>query len=157
MRNPRTTVTDGFKNVKKKFSVRIHMYIIGHYNPSNRITAKLITPLLLCALIFYMSGGTYNLTSSTNRQIFGKPLYVRFIYSQSFCQKYSEGKSLKKYFFFYISLLCLTWDLNSGLTSNKPTQYLLDYGNFYTIKTLHIITYLHTYIAITTLLVRTMV
>ena len=37
----------------------IHIYIIGLYTPSVRITAKLLTPLMLCALILYVSGGTY--------------------------------------------------------------------------------------------------
>ena len=30
---------------------------------------------------------------------------------------------------FIFSFWCLTCDLNSGLTSNKPTHYLLDYGD----------------------------
>ena len=25
----------------------------------------------------------------------------------------------------------ITWDLNRGLTSNKPTHYVLDYGEFH--------------------------
>ena len=33
-------------------------------------------------------------------------------------------------FFFHISFWCLTWDTNPGFTSNKPTHYLLDYGDF---------------------------
>ena len=41
-------------------------YIIGHYNPSVRITAQHLTPLILCALILYVSGGTYSLTSTAN-------------------------------------------------------------------------------------------
>ena len=36
-----------------------HTYIIGHYNPSVRITAQLLTPLMLCALILYVSGGRF--------------------------------------------------------------------------------------------------
>ena len=34
----------------------IHNY--GYYNPSVRITAYLHTPLMLCALILHLSGGT---------------------------------------------------------------------------------------------------
>ena len=48
-------------------------------------------------------------------------------YSQSFCQKSTEGKEAEEIF----SFLCLTWVLNSCLTSNKPTHYLLNYGDFY--------------------------
>ena len=37
--------------------IHIHKYIIGHYNPSVRITTYLFTPLMLRALILYMSDG----------------------------------------------------------------------------------------------------
>ena len=36
-----------------------------------------------------------------------------------------------EYIFSHISFWCLTWDLNRGLTSYKPTHYLLDYGEFF--------------------------
>ena len=39
-----------------------------------------------------------------------------------------EGSRRKNIFIF--SFWCLTWGLNSCLTSNKPTHYLLDYGDF---------------------------
>ena len=35
---------------------------------------------------------------------------------------------------FIFSFCCLTWCLNSDLTSNKPTHYLLDYGDSYLLK-----------------------
>ena len=47
----------------------LHTYIISHYNPSVRIMAwweKL--PLMLCALILYVSGGTCSLSSTPNRR-----------------------------------------------------------------------------------------
>ena len=46
----------------------IHTYIIGHYNPSVRIID--LTPLMLCVLILYISGGTYSLKSTTNDRFF---------------------------------------------------------------------------------------
>ena len=78
------------------WAIYIHNY--NHYNPSVRITSYLLTPLMLYALILYMSGGTYSLMS-----IF----HGRFIYSQSL--KSAERKSPKNYFFF------LYWDTNLGL------------------------------------------
>ena len=33
-------------------------------------------------------------------------------------------------YFFHISFLCLTWNTSPCLVSNKPTHYLLDYGDF---------------------------
>ena len=52
----------------------------------------------------------------SERQIFGN-----FICSHCFCQKSAARKSPKKYFHIFVS--------NSGFTSNKPTHYLLDYGD----------------------------
>ena len=49
--------------------IYIHTYIIGHYNPSVRNTAQLLTPLMLCALILYLNGGTYSLTSTPNDRL----------------------------------------------------------------------------------------
>ena len=60
---------------------------------------------------------------------FWAPFHGNFICSQRFCQKSTERKSPKKYLFIF-SFWCLPWDINLGLTSNKPTHYLLDYGNF---------------------------
>ena len=59
----------------------------------------------------------------SERKIFEKLFHGRFIYSQSFCQKSAERKSLKKYFSYF------NFDDWPGiriraLTSNKPT-YLL--------------------------------
>ena len=36
------------------FANGIHTYIIGHYNPSVRITTYVLTIIILCALIFYL-------------------------------------------------------------------------------------------------------
>ena len=44
----------------------IHIYIIDYYSPPVRITAWLLTPLILCALILYVNGETYCLTSTPN-------------------------------------------------------------------------------------------
>ena len=51
---------------------RLYTYIIGHYNPSVRITTLFLTPLILCTLILYMRGGTYNLKSTPNDRFLSK-------------------------------------------------------------------------------------
>ena len=81
---------------------------------------------MLCVLILYVKGGTDSLTSTPNDRFFENLFNGKFIYPQSFCQKYAERKSPKKYIFFHISFL----DTNPGFTSNKNTLYLLDYGEF---------------------------
>ena len=47
-------------------NIYIHTYIIGHYNPSIRFTVQLLKLLMLCALILYVNGRTYSLTSTPN-------------------------------------------------------------------------------------------
>ena len=81
----------------------LHTYIIGHYNPSVRI----LTPLMLCVLILYISGGTYCLKSTSNDKFFEKLFMAIPIYSQSFCQKSAERKSPKKYFSYFILIFGL--------------------------------------------------
>ena len=49
-------------------------------------------------------------------------------YSQSLCQKSAE-RNRRRNNCFHISFWCLTWYMNPGFTSNKPTHYLLDYGD----------------------------
>ena len=85
---------------------------------------------MLCMLISYASGGTYSLAWTLNVRFFEKPFHGRFILTHGvFCQKSAERKSPRKYFF-HISFWCLTWDTNPGFTSNKPTHYLLDCGDY---------------------------
>ena len=64
---------------------------------------------------------------NSERYIFESLLMaILFIYSQSFSQKSSERKSQKKYFFSHFIWKRTT---NHGLTANKPTDYLLDFGD----------------------------
>ena len=95
----------------------IHTYIIGHYNPSVRITTKPLTPLMLCALILYMTPNNSSLRSFLMPIVFTFSVLVKNLL---------RGSRRRNIFIF--SFRCLTWGLNLGLTSNKSTHYLLDYG-----------------------------
>ena len=56
--------------------------------------AQLSTPLMMFAIILYVSSETYSLTSTPNDKIFEKLFHGNLIiYSQSFCQKSAERKS----------------------------------------------------------------
>ena len=92
-------------------------YIIGHYGLSVKITAQLLTPLTLCALILHVSGGTYRLTSNPNDRLYEKLFHGRYIYSQSFCQKSTERKPPMKYFFSYFVLMPELLDFTSNNTT----------------------------------------
>ena len=76
----------------------INAYIIGHYNASVRITTQLLTPFMLCALILYMNGGTYNLESTPNDRFLRSFFLSNVMFSQSFWQKSAERKSPKNNF-----------------------------------------------------------
>ena len=76
--------------------------IIGHYNPSVRTTAQLLTPLMLCASILCVSGGTYSLMSTSNDRYLRNLFMAEFIYSPSICQKSAESKSPDKKKFYFI-------------------------------------------------------
>ena len=84
---------------------------------------------MLCVLILYISEGTYSLKSAPSDRFFEKLCMAIFIYPQSFCQKSFERKSSKKYFLYFVLMSGLGFD---PFTANKPTHYLLDYGDFTT-------------------------
>ena len=73
----------------RKSSYHIYIYIIGHYSPS------VITLLMLCKLILYVSGRTCSLTSNPNDR------FVRNFFMAGFCEKSAEMQSPKKYFFMF--------------------------------------------------------
>ena len=63
--------------------------IIGHCNFWVRITAKLLTPLILCALILYMSRGTYSLETIPSDRFcvknFPRQFYLLSEFSPEIC------------------------------------------------------------------------
>ena len=65
----------------------------------------------------------------SKRQIFEKlwRFYLILEYLTAICW---EEVAKRNNFIFHILFWCLTWDTNSGFMSNKPTLYLLDYGDF---------------------------
>ena len=75
---------------------------------------------MLCALILYMSGGSYSLKSTPNDRFLRSSSWQFYLYSDFLPEIYWEAVA-KKIFFFIISFWCLIWDLSRGLTSNKPT------------------------------------
>ena len=80
----------------------------------------------LCALILYMSGRAYNIKLIL-KDIFLRRFFTAILFTfRVFATNLLRGSRPRNIFVF--SFWCLTWDLNSGLTSNKPTYHLLDYG-----------------------------
>ena len=59
-----------------------------------------LTPLLLCVLILYMSYRTYSFLKSTRKDSILKKLLMTILFIfRVFAEKSAERKSLKKYFF----------------------------------------------------------
>ena len=83
----------------------------------------------LCCVCFflYIRGGT-SLKSTPNDRYFDKLFMATFIYSQSFARNLLRGNRRRNTF--RICFWCLAWGSNPGFSSNKPTHYLLDHGDF---------------------------
>ena len=89
-------------------------------------------------LILYISDGNYNLMSTLNERFFEK-LFMAILFTlRAFVRNLLRGNRRRNTF--RILFWCLAWGSTPGLTSNKPTHYLLDHGDFNT----HI-TYTHIY------------
>ena len=74
-------------------------HIIGHYNPSVRIIDLVsYTTYIVCFNFLHKWRGDLKFKVDSEWQIFWETFHRNFIYSQSFCQKSVERKSLKKYF-----------------------------------------------------------
>ena len=80
----------------------LNTHIIGHYNPSFQITDQLLKPLMLFALILYVSGGTYSLKSTLNDRFLRNCFTAIFIYSQILCQKSGEENCQRNAFFVFM-------------------------------------------------------
>ena len=66
----------------------------------------------------------------SERQIFKTLLIANSFAFRVFARNLLRGNIFRRRNIFLFSFWCLIWDLNSGLRSNKPTQYLPDHGNF---------------------------
>ena len=73
-----------------------------------------LTPLMVCVLIFVISGGTYSLKSTPNDRFFEKLFMAVLIYSQSFCQRNT----------FCILFWCLAWGSIPGFIYFQTLQLL---------------------------------
>ena len=101
----------------------IHTYIIGHYNPSVRIINLVShTTYVVCGNFIHK----WRLKSTPNDEFLEK-LFMTILFTLRVFAR-NLLRFPKKYF--RISFWCLAWDSNPGFSSNKPTHYLLDHGNF---------------------------
>ena len=84
------------------FYITYITYTIIHYNPSVRISRKLLTPLNLCALILYISSGNYSLKSTPNDRLLINFSWQFYLLSE-FLPEICWEAVAEKYFFFHIT------------------------------------------------------
>ena len=82
----------------------IHTYIIGHYNPSVRITPELLTPLTLCALILYASSGTCSLKATLNDRFLRTVFMANLFTPTIFASNLLRGNRRRNFFFIFVLL-----------------------------------------------------
>ena len=81
---------------------------------------------MLCVL----SRGTYSLRSTLNGKFFGK-LFVAILFTlRVFVRNLLREEIAEGIILFGFLFWCRAWGSNPGFTSNKPTYYLLDYGDY---------------------------
>ena len=117
-------------NNPTKYILNYITYIIGHYNPSVWIIDVVSHTTYVVCVNFIHKWRDLQFKVDSERQIYWETFHGNFIYSQSFCQKSAERKSLRKYFSYFV----LMFGSNPGFSSNKPTHYLLleiNYQQFY--------------------------
>ena len=85
---------------------------------------------MLCVLILDISGGIYSLKASPNDRFFweifhGNSFYLLLEFLPEIC-----WEEIAEEIVFVFLFWCLVWGWNPGFMFNKPTYYLLDYGDF---------------------------
>ena len=75
-----------------------------HYNPSVGIIDLVSSATCFVCVNFYtfVAGRSYSLESTSDDRFFEKPFLVNLFTHRVFCQKYSERKSPKKYYLYFI-------------------------------------------------------
>ena len=85
--------------IKKNENIFVH--IIGHYNPSVRLTTQLLNNTYVECVNFIHKWRGLQFKVNSERQICLETFHGNFIYSKSFCQKSAERKTPKKYFLYF--------------------------------------------------------
>ena len=82
---------------------------------------------MLFALILYVSGWTYSLTSTPKDRFLRNFLMAALFTLRVFARNLLRGNRRRNTFRIFIWRLA--WGSNPGFSSNKPTHYILDHGD----------------------------
>ena len=80
-------------------------YIIGYYNTSVKITAQLLTPLMLSVLILYMRGWTFSLTPTLNDRFLREFFMADLFTFRAFARKLLRVCRQRNIFFSHFVLM----------------------------------------------------
>ena len=113
-----------FLNIFVTEYIYIHN-IIGHYIPSVRIIDLVSHTTYVVCINFIHTWRDYCLKSTPNDRFFEK-LFMAILFAlRIFATNLLRGNRT-----FRILIWCLAWGSDPGFTSNKPTHYLQNYGDF---------------------------
>ena len=122
-------LSDDLRITLRIYNVNIHTYIIGYYNPSVRIIDLVSHTTYVVCVNFVHTWRDLQFKVDSERQIFFEKLFMAILFTlRVFARNLLRGNRRRN--IFRISFWCLAWDSNPGLSSNKPTHYLLDHGDF---------------------------
>ena len=102
-----------------------YIYIIGHSSPSVRII-DLASHITYVVCVNFLRKWRDQFKVDLERHILRNFMAILFTLG-GFARNLLRGNRRRNTF--HISFRCLTWISNPGFTSNKPTHYLLDYGD----------------------------
>ena len=106
----------------------IHIYIIGHYNPSVRLIELVSHTTCVVCFNFIHKWRDLQFKVDFERQIFWETamaiLFTVRVFARNLLRRNRRRNT------FRILFWCLAWCSNPGFSSNKPTHYLLDHGDF---------------------------
>ena len=89
---------------------------------------------MLCALICIHEWHHQQFNDDSERQIFLINISWHVYLLPDFLPEIYWEEIAEEIFFFHISFLSLTWDMNPGFPFNKPTYYLLDYKHNWSLQ-----------------------
>ena len=103
----------------------IYTYIIKHYNPSVRIIDPVSHTNYVVCVNFIHKWRDLQFKVDSEQQIFLRNFSWQFYLLSELLPEICWEEIAKE---IRISFWCLAWDANPGLSSNKPTHYLLDHS-----------------------------
>ena len=108
----------------------LYTHIINHYNPSVRIIDLVSHITYVVCVNFIHKWQNLQFKVVSERQIFWETFHCSFNLLSEFSPEICWEEGNRRRNTFRILFWCLAWCSDSGFSSNKPTHYLLQQGNF---------------------------